>query len=188
MVPVALFLLLTGALAKPPPMGDDGNFTMDGIILERYDLEDRAINTCDCAPVTASSRIVGGKEVNPKYRLPYQALVYSQPHLRGGTIVNKRFIITAAHCTEHQGATNTNVKVAIGEHNWCDELTNEGGSWISAKKVINHPNYRSAKLDNDIAVLELSEDITFTANIKPACLPTSATKDYSNLAATISGR
>merc|ERR1711951_319299 len=61
MVPAALFLLLTGALAKPPPMGDDGNFTMDGIILERgdenftmdgiilerYDLEDRAINTCD---------------------------------------------------------------------------------------------------------------------------------------------
>ena len=37
MVPVALFLLLTGALAKPPPMDDgldDGNFTMDGIILE----------------------------------------------------------------------------------------------------------------------------------------------------------
>jgi len=151
------------------------------------DLEDQAMNTCDCAPVTASSRIVGGKEVNPKYRLPYQALVYSQPHLCGGTIVNKRFIITAAHCTEHQGATNTNVKVAIGEHNWCDGLTNEGGSWISAKRVINHPNYHSANLDNDIAVLELSEDITFTANIKPACLPTSAAKDYSNLAATISG-
>merc|ERR1719447_2778906 len=151
------------------------------------DLEDRAMNTCDCAPVTASSRIVGGNEVNPKYRLPYQALVYSQPHLCGGTIVNKRFIITAAHCTEHQGATNTNVKVAIGEHNWCDGLTNEGGSWISAKRVINHPNYHSANLHNDIAVLELSEDITFTANIKPACLPTSAAKDYSNLAATISG-
>merc|ERR1719427_2443703 len=73
----------------------------------------------------------------------------------------------------------------IGEHNTCDGVTNEGGSWISAKRVINHPNYHS--YDNDIAVLELSEDITFTANIKPACLPTSATKDYSNLAATISG-
>jgi len=204
MVPVALFLLLTGALAKPPPMGDDGNFTMDGIILERgdenftmdgiilerYDLEDRAINTCDCAPVTESSRIVGGKEVNPKYRLPYQALVYPTvagvgSFLCGGTIVNKRYIITAAHCTEYKGATITNVKVAIGEHNTCDGVTNEGGKWISAKRVINHPNYGNH--DNDIAVLELSQDITFTANIKPACLPTSATKDYSNLASTISG-
>ena len=36
MVPVALLLLLSGALAKPPPslMEDDGNFTMEGIILE----------------------------------------------------------------------------------------------------------------------------------------------------------
>merc|ERR1711934_707830 len=172
MVPVALFLLLAGALAKP--MGDDGNFTMDGIILERFDLEDRAINTCDCAPVTASSRIVGGKEVNPKYRLPYQALVYPTvpgvgSFLCGGTIVNKRYVITAAHCTDYKGATITNVKVAIGEHNTCDGVTNEGGSWISAKRVINHPNYGNH--DNDIAVLELSEDITFTANIKPACLP-----------------
>merc|ERR1712032_214050 len=177
MVPVALFLLLTGALAKPPPMDDgldDGNFTMDGIIevreenftmdgiiLERSDLDDRAINTCDCAPVTASSRIVGGKEVN------------------------KRYVITAAHCTDYQGSTITDVKVAIGEHSICDGVTNEGGSWISAKRVVNHPNYGNH--DNDIAVLELSEDITFTANIKPACLPTSATKDYSNLASTISG-
>jgi len=155
----------------------------------RIDLE--AINTCDCAPVTAFStnhnRIVGGNEVNPNYRLPYQAFVYMPqlPRGCGGTIVNKRYIITAAHCTEYKGATITNVKVAIGEHNMCDGVTNEGGSWISAKRVINHPNYH--RYDNDIAVLELSEDITFTANIKPACLPTSATKDYSNLAATISG-
>jgi len=155
----------------------------------RIDLE--AINTCDCAPVTAFStnhnRIVGGNEVNPKYRLPYQALVYMPqlPRSCGGTIVNKRYIITAAHCTEYKGATITNVKVAIGEHNTCDGVTNEGGSWISAKRVINHPNY--ANFDNDIAILELSEDITFTANIKPACLPTSATKDYSDLASTISG-
>jgi len=165
----------------------------------KIDLEDRAVNTCDCAPVTASSsndwRIVGGNEVNPKYRLPYQALVYPTvdgvgSFLCGGTIVNKRYIITAAHCTEHQGATITNVKVAIGEHNKCDGITNEGGSWISAKRVINHPNYHKDRwhhIYSDIAVLELSEDITFTANIKPACLPTSATKDYSNLAATISG-
>jgi len=170
----------------------EDNFTMDGIILERWDplLEDRAINTCDCAPVTESSRIVGGKEVNPKYRLPYQALVYPTvpgvgSFLCGGTIVNKKYVITAAHCTDYRGSTITDVKVAIGEHSICDGVTNEGGKWISAKRVVNHPNYGNH--DNDIAVLELSEEITFTANIKPACLPTSETKDYSDMASTISG-
>merc|ERR1719341_2383923 len=96
-----------------------------------------------------------------------------------------RFLASEASCVGERLSTITDVKVSIGEHSICDGVTNEGGSWISAKRVVNHPNYGNH--DNDIAVLELSEDITFTANIKPACLPTSATKDYSNLASTISG-
>ena len=55
---------------------NSGNYTdyLDGAILERSNslLEDRAINTCGCAPVSSSNRIVGGKEVNPKGKLPYQ--------------------------------------------------------------------------------------------------------------------
>merc|ERR1712013_790840 len=38
-----------------------------------------------------------------------------------------------------------------------------------------------------IAILKLSKDLTFSDKIKPACLPTSATKDYSGKASTISG-
>merc|ERR1719317_1402340 len=47
----------------------------DNLTLSRTDFEERAINTCDCAPVSSSDRIVGGKEVNPKFKLPYQVLV-----------------------------------------------------------------------------------------------------------------
>merc|ERR1711971_964088 len=60
--------------------------------------EERAINTCNCAPVSSSDRIVGGKEVNPKYKLPYQVLVSAQPCtsqgclMCGGTILNKRYV------------------------------------------------------------------------------------------------
>jgi len=209
MFSLALLPLVSGGLvlAKPSTIqGDDGdfnmdniilqreeNFTMDGIILERSNravLENSAINTCECAAAVPSPRIVGGKEVDPRYRLPYQALVYPCVSgvgcfLCGGTIVNKKYIITAAHCTEYQGSTITNVNVAIGEQNICDGLTNEGGSFISAKRVINHPDYGNH--DNDIALLELSKEITFTDRIKPACLPTSEIKDYSGWASTISG-
>merc|ERR1711963_732970 len=140
------------------PEDYSGNYTdyLEGAILERSDslMEDRAINTCGCAPVSSSNRIVGGKEVNPKGKLPYQ--VYFNPckcnsdgmcrcGMCGGTIVNKKFVITAAHC------------------------------------------YNSRTVDNDIAVLELAEDLTFTDKIKPACLPSSETKDYSGSASTISG-
>merc|ERR1712112_122210 len=60
------------------PEDYSGNYTdyLEGAILERSDslLEERAINTCGCAPVSSSNRIVGGKEVNPKGKLPYQVL------------------------------------------------------------------------------------------------------------------
>merc|ERR1712133_130592 len=64
---------------------------------------------------------------------------------------------------------------------------NEGGKLIKVKKMTLHPDYNSRTIDNDIAVLELAEDLTFTKKIKPACLPSSETKDYSGSASTISG-
>merc|ERR1711970_1076594 len=175
---------------------NSGNYTdyLDGAILERSNslLEDRAINTCGCAPVSSSNRIVGGKEVNPKGKLPYQ--VYFNPckctsdgmcrcGMCGGTIVNKKFVITAAHC---YNSMFTDLRVIVGEHNLCDGV-NEGGKVVKVKKITLHPDYNSKKVDNDIAVLELAEDLTFTDKIKPACLPSSETKDYSGSASTISG-
>merc|ERR1719430_960144 len=178
------------------PEDYSGNYTdyLEGAILERSDslLEDRAINTCGCAPVSSSNRIVGGKEVNPKGKLPFQ--VYFNPckcnsdgmcrcGMCGGTIVNKKFVITAAHC---YNSMFTDLRVIVGEHNLCDGV-NEGGKVIKVKKITLHPDYNSRTVDNDIAVLELAEDLTFTDKIKPACLPSSETKDYSGSASTISG-
>ena len=178
------------------PEDYSGNYTdyLEGAILERSDslLEERAINTCGCAPVSSSNRIVGGKEVNPKGKLPYQ--VYFNPckcnsdgmcrcGMCGGTIVNKKFVITAAHC---YNSMFTDLRVIVGEHNLCDGV-NEGGKVVKVKKITLHPDYNSRTVDNDIAVLELAEDLTFTDKIKPACLPSSETKDYSGSASTISG-
>merc|ERR1711970_413065 len=218
MVPTFLLLVISTALAAPRAPQDSmegsednsnnsvdysggsednfsdnsGNYTdyLDGAILERSNslLEDRAINTCGCAPVSSSDRIVGGKEVNPKGKLPYQVLF--QPCLPdgrcstcGGTIVNKRFVVTAAHCWEPE---ETDLWVIVGEHNVCDGV-NEGGKRVKVKKITSHPGYDKGSMNNDIAVLELVEDLTFTDKVKPACLPSSTDKDYSGSASTISG-
>merc|ERR1712107_407153 len=85
---------------------------------------DRAINTCGCAPVSSSNRIVGGKEVNPKGKLPYQVFFQGCAGMRGcsicgGTIVNKRFVLTAAHC---YNSMFTTMQVIVGEHNVSDNF------------------------------------------------------------------
>merc|ERR1712180_202806 len=220
MVPTLLLLVISTALAAPrAPQdsmegsednsdnsvdysgGSEDNFSgnstdyLDEAILERSNslLENRAINTCGCAPVSSSNRIVGGKEVNPKGKLPYQVFFQGCAGMRGcsicgGTIVNKRFVLTAAHC---YNSMFTTMHVIVGEHNVCDGnpqgSPNEGGKLIKVKKMTLHPDYNSRTIDNDIAVLELAEDLTFTKKIKPACLPSSETKDYSGIASTVSG-
>merc|ERR1712212_938451 len=156
--------------------------------------EERAINTCNCAPVSSSDRIVGGKEVNPKYKLPYQVLVSPCTSkgclMCGGTILNKQYVVTAAHClyagkdlmTLKGGAT---FRVMLGEHDHCKATS----SFVLASAVHKHPKFdmNNPSGDNDIAILKLSKDLTFSDKIKPVCLPTSATKDYSGKASTVSG-
>merc|ERR1712088_59072 len=200
---MALFLLLslaTAVLAAPSPMADydydgsDAEFEdFDNLTMSRA-AEERAINTCNCAPVSSSDRIVGGKEVNPKYKLPYQVLVSPCTSkgclMCGGTILNKRYVVTAAHClyagkdlmTLKGGAT---FRVMLGEHDHCKATS----SFVLASAVHKHPKFdlNNPSGDNDIAILKLSKDLTFSDKIKPVCLPTSATKDYSGKASTVSG-
>ena len=47
-------------------------------------------------------------------------------------------------------------------------LKNSGGTLIKVEKVINHPNYVSGSgYDNDISILKLAEEITYSESIQP---------------------
>uniref|UniRef100_A0A674M9E2 Peptidase S1 domain-containing protein n=1 Tax=Takifugu rubripes TaxID=31033 RepID=A0A674M9E2_TAKRU len=43
------------------------------------------------------SEIIGGKEVKP-HSMPYMALVTNPKKLCGGTLINPKWVLTAAHC------------------------------------------------------------------------------------------
>lgn len=100
--------------------------------------------------------------------LPWQVSIqmYYGFHFCGGTIINKRWILTAAHCFEdgHSG-----VVIKAGEHAMS---LNEGSEQkIYVEKSIVHPQYNSRTTVNDIALLKLKQDITFDDYSQPACLP-----------------
>ena len=52
-----------------------------------------------------------------------------------------------------------------------------------------HPEYNPQNVNNDFAILTLCEDVYFTVDISPACLPlpTSTSTQYDNRQAVVSG-
>merc|ERR1719219_37144 len=149
----------------------------------------RAVNSCGCAAPSSSGRIVGGSEVSPKYKYPYQIYFQANGFMCGGTIINKRYVLTAAHCLFDKFGNKHPVSrcsVILGEHNLDDQI-NEGGQIIAVDRFIERADYSTRGHANDIAILKLKTDIKFTDNVKPACLPTDTSKTYVGQMGTVSG-
>jgi len=159
---------------------------------DRDEASDRELNTCECAAApTGADRIVGGSTVDPKYKYPYTAYFQANGYMCGGTILNKRYVLTAMHCLySQQGVEHppSGCSVVLGEHNLSDGQ-NEGGQVIGVEAFVKRDDYdfSSNNPANDIALLRLAEDITFTDKVKPACMPTDAGKTYANRWAAVTG-
>jgi len=148
----------------------------------------RALNDCGCAVASAAGRIVGGSVVKA-YSLPYQVEVQANGYMCGGTIINKRYVLTAMHCLFDASSNKhpaNKVRVVVGEHNICDGV-NEGGQMIEVEKFIERADYNKPYMMNDIAILKLKADIKFSDKVKPACIPTDTSKTYVGATATVSG-
>merc|ERR1712200_182123 len=53
--------------------------------------------------------------------------------------------------------------------------------------IITRSDYNENTIENDIAILKLSQDVTFSDYVVPACLPSSSSNSYIGQAATVSG-
>ena len=70
-------------------------------------------------------------------------------------------IVTAAHCFD--GSNRDPTIVRLGEHDITKEDdTEEPSVDIDIDKIISHPNWNSRTLDNDIAVVKLRSNVTYT--------------------------
>lgn len=82
----------------------------------------------------------------------------------GGALVSDRYVLTAAHCLRQEDPT----VARLGEYSI---LTDDGDQVdVEVESVVVHPEYNSATVYNDIALVKLAEPVAFTKLIYPACI------------------
>ncbi|XP_036138938.1 transmembrane protease serine 3 [Monomorium pharaonis] len=106
------------------------------------------------------SHIIGGKDA-PLGKYPHHvALKYQGKFRCGGSIINKRYVLTAAHCVNVVSAEELMVHAGT-------IYLNETGDAYQAESVVWHTGFDDVKLNHDVGLIRLNRDIIYTDVIKP---------------------
>ncbi|KAG7229457.1 hypothetical protein INR49_012856 [Caranx melampygus] len=121
----------------------------------------------------AADRIVGGVDARPG-SWPWQvSLQYDGVHKCGGSIISNRWIVSAAHCFPERHRFVNRWRVLLGS------IYNKpvNANVAEVKTIVYHSSYLpfvDPNIDDnsrDIAVLALTQPLTFNEYIQPICLP-----------------
>nr|XP_044251477.1 spaetzle-processing enzyme [Drosophila takahashii] len=139
-----------------------------------------------CGQTQGSYRIANGRKANLN-QFPWMAMLLYRNILRyssqtlftvcGGSLINKRYVLTAAHCVNKSVLKSKELKrVRLGEHDIDSFGDCSDGKCapphleMGIQKVISHENFDSRTYANDIALLRLELPVRYTKEIQPICL------------------
>ncbi|XP_017109475.2 trypsin-7 [Drosophila bipectinata] len=122
--------------------------------------------SCRCGERNDESRIVGGTTTGVS-EYPWMArLSYFNRFYCGGTLINDRYVLTAAHCVK--GFMWFMIKVTFGEHDRCNDKERPETRFVLRAFS---QKFSFSNFDNDIALLRLNDRVPITSFIRPICLP-----------------
>ncbi|CAK9822834.1 Serine protease easter [Anthophora retusa] len=161
-------------IPEPPNVGDHPNLSL--------------LNHDVCGPVT-QQKIFGGNKTGV-FDFPWMALlVYNTgkrfpEYLCGGSLINQRYVLTAAHCVTTLASNLELIGVRLGEHDLsterdCDKdadglevVCAERYQDFGIERVHYHPEFSRARLINDIALIRLNANADLRPqSVRPICLP-----------------
>jgi transmembrane serine protease 2 len=146
------------------------------VLLNQYSVQATvfACNTtapCGCSinKANINARIVGGEpSASHSWGWAVSLRVLTSTHFCGGSIISPHYVLTAAHCVDDPQITRLQITAAVGT----DTLYDTYGQRIVVSKIYKHPGWNSVTKENDIALLKLSNAISFKdKNIAKLCLP-----------------
>lgn len=109
-------------------------------------------------------------------------LMYGTKFYCGATLINDRYVLTAAHCVH--GFDKNRISVRLLEH---DRNIASETQTITKKvlRIVRHARYNPSTYDNDIALLRLDSPVELKSPLRSACLPTKG-KSYTGFDVLIS--
>ncbi|XP_060934786.1 transmembrane protease serine 9 [Limanda limanda] len=121
---------------------------------------------CGVRPALGSQRIVGGVTARRGEWPWIGSLQYQRLHRCGATLIQSKWILTAAHCLKSDPSPS----------NWAVSLGSVLRSGIGAlvipiQRVIIHPDFNGTNMDYDLALLELAVPAPVSYTIQSVCLP-----------------
>ncbi|XP_074657289.1 chymotrypsinogen B-like [Tubulanus polymorphus] len=142
--------------------------------------------TCGVSATTKNFKplkIVGGVDAL-RGEFPWQVGMRnpSGHNFCGGSLLNKNWVVTAAHCVK--GKTTSDFTVTLGDHHKTENDHTEQSRSVS--RIVMHPDYVSAGQGNDIALLLLETPARYTHFVRPVCRP-EAGENFLNMDCAVTG-
>ncbi|CAG0916052.1 unnamed protein product [Notodromas monacha] len=121
-------------------------------------------------PYGAQRRIVGGDNAGFGV-FPWQAYIRIGKSRCGGSLINRRHVVTAGHCVKR--ATPGMVQVTLGDYVLGQEIEPLEAQKFGVVDIKVHPKFKyTPQADRyDVAVLTLDRAVEFGPHMAPVCLP-----------------
>ncbi|XP_039484790.1 trypsin-1 [Drosophila santomea] len=137
--------------------------------------------SCTCG-VPNVNRIVGGTRVRTN-KYPWIAQIIRGTFLFcGGTLINDRYVLTAAHCVHGMDMRGVSVRLLQ-----LDRSSTHLGVTRSVAFAHAHVGYDPVSLVHDIALLRLDQPIPLVDTMRPACLPSNWLQNFDFQKAIVAG-
>nr|XP_019543072.2 melanization protease 1-like isoform X2 [Aedes albopictus]XP_019551985.2 melanization protease 1-like isoform X2 [Aedes albopictus] len=140
----------------------------------------------DCGLEPASVRIFGGNVTQKDQFRWTVALDYNtykkKGVLCGGSLINTRYVLTAAHCVDKVQEKDLTVRLGewdLDQNPDCEKDDpkdcNPEVIFANVNRIIIHPEYKRKDKMNDIALIRMEQPLSenYTKHILPICMPIS---------------